>query len=215
MIIALLLIPFSLCVLHKKTLFSAFDLFFQRKNVILISERRRVNMDQQKIGHFLKELRNEKKLTQAELAEMLGVTNRSISRWENGVTMPDFDLLIELAKQYDVEVMEILDGERKDNGMDKQTEELMLKVADYNNEEKNFFSKRMCIMFIIAITGMIIYAVIDTLGLGAMQPYESIVNAALGFVLGTLLTGLLYASRYMSKAKAYKVRLLKKIRGLQ
>lgn len=215
MITALLLIPFSLCVLHKKTPFSAFDLFFQRKNVILISERRRVNMDQQKIGHFLKELRNEKKLTQAELAEMLGVTNRSISRWENGVTMPDFDLLIELAKQYDVEVMEILDGERKDNGMDKQTEELMLKVADYNNEEKNFFSKRMCIMFIIAITGMIIYAVIDTLGLGAMQPYESIVNAALGFVLGTLLTGLLYASRYMSKAKAYKVRLLKKIRGLQ
>lgn len=43
-------------------------------------------MDQQKIGHFLKELRNEKKLTQAELAEMLGVTNRSISRWENGVS---------------------------------------------------------------------------------------------------------------------------------
>lgn len=41
-------------------------------------------------------------------------------------------------------------GWRKDYSMDKQTEELMLKVADYNNEEKNFFSKRMCIMFIIA-----------------------------------------------------------------
>lgn len=172
-------------------------------------------MNQQKIGQFLKELRNEKKLTQAELAETLGVTNRSISRWENGVTMPDFDLLIELAKTYDVEVMEILDGERKDNSMDKQTEELLLKVADYDNEERKFFTKRMCVMFLIAIIGMVIYAGIDILGLARVQPYEAIVNVALGFILGTLLTGLLYASRYMSKAKAYKVRLLKKLRGLK
>lgn len=43
-----------------------------------------------------------------ELAEILGVSNRSISRWENGTTMPDFDLLIELARYYDVEVGEIL-----------------------------------------------------------------------------------------------------------
>lgn len=172
-------------------------------------------MNQQKIGQFLKELRSEKKLTQAELAEMLGVTNRSVSRWENGVTMPDFDLLIELAKNYDVEVMEILDGERKDNSMDKQTEELLLKVADYDNEERNFFTKRMCVMFLIAIIGMVIYAGIDISGLTEVQPYEAIVNIALGFILGTLLTGLLYASRYMSKAKAYKVRLLKKLRGLK
>lgn len=172
-------------------------------------------MNQQKIGQFLKELRSEKKLTQAELAEMLGVTNRSVSRWENGVTMPDFDLLIELAKNYDVEVMEILDGERKDNSMDKQTEELLLKVADYDNEERNFFTKRMCVMFFIAIIGMVIYAGIDISGLTEVQPYEAIVNIALGFILGTLLTGLLYASRYMSKAKAYKVRLLKKLRGLK
>ena len=171
-------------------------------------------MDQQKIGQFLKQLRNERKLTQTELAELLGVTNRSISRWENGVTMPDFDFLIELAKHYDVEVMEILDGERKDNNMDKQTEELMLKVADYGNEEKNVFSKRMCVMFIVAIIGMMLYVVIDSLGLAEAQPYETIVNIALGFVLGTLVTGFLYTSRYMSKVKAYKMRLLKKIRGL-
>lgn len=171
-------------------------------------------MDQQKIGQFLKQLRNERKLTQTELAEKLGVTNRSISRWENGVTMPDFDLVIELAKYYAVEVMEILDGERKGNDMDKKTEELMLKVADYGNEEKNYFSKRMCAMFIIAIIGMVVYVVIDSLGLAGAQPYEAVVNVVLGFVLGTLLTGLLYASRYMSKVKAYKMRLLKKMRGL-
>lgn len=146
---------------------------------------------------------------------MMGVTNRSISRWENGVTMPDFDYLIELAKNYDVEVMEILNGERKDNRMDKQAEELLLKVTEYPNEERYFFTKRMGILFVMAIIGMVIYAGIDILGLTKVQPYEAIVNMALGFILGTLLTGLLYTSRYMSKAKAYKVRLLKKLRGLK
>lgn len=170
-------------------------------------------MNQQKIGQFLKELRREKELTQAELAEILGVSNRSISHWENGITMPDFDLLMELARYYDVEVMEILDGERRDDSMDKKTEELMLKLADYDNDERKIVSKRMCVMFTIAIIGMAIYAGIDTLGLAEVQPYEAIVNAALGFVMGTLLTGLLYTSAYMSKAKAYKMRLLKKLRG--
>lgn len=172
-------------------------------------------MDQQKVGRFLKVLRSEKDLTQAELAERLGVSNRSISRWENGVTMPDFDLLIELAKYYEVEIGEILDGERKDDNMDKKTEELMLKIADYNNVEKSFFSKRMCAMFIVAIVGMVIYAGVDMMGLAYVQPYEAIVNAALGFVMGTLLTGLLYASRYIVKAKAAKMRLAKALRGLK
>ena len=169
-------------------------------------------MDQQKVGRFLKELRNERSVTQAEFAEMLGVSNRSVSRWENGMTMPDFDLLIELAKYYDIEVGEILDGERKDDGMDRKTEGLMLKIADYNNAERNFVSRRMCAMFLVAIIGMVVYMVIDILGLAEVQPYEAIVNIALGFVLGTLLTGLLYSSRYIAKIRAAKIRLLKRIR---
>ena len=172
-------------------------------------------MDQQKVGQFLKELRKEKSVTQAELAEMLGVSNRSISRWENGTTMPDFDLLIELAKYYDVEVGEILDGERKENNMDTKTEKLMLKIADYNNVEKNFFSKRMCIMFTIAIIGMVVYIGIDLMRLSEIEPYHTIVNISLGFVLGALITGLLYASRYIAKIKEAKVRLTKELRRLK
>ncbi len=172
-------------------------------------------MNQQKVGQFLKTLRNEKSITQAELAEILGVSNRSISRWENGTTMPDFDLLIELAKYYEVEVGEILDGERKDKVMDSQTEELLLKVADYNNVERNFFSKRMCIAFIIALIGIVVFAVIDIAGLRRTQPYATIVSIALGFVAGTLLTGLLYASRYIAKIKAAKMRLARELRRLK
>lgn len=61
-------------------------------------------MDQKKAGLLLKELRSEKSVAQAELAEPLGVSNRSISRCENGVTNPDFDLIAALAKYYGVEV---------------------------------------------------------------------------------------------------------------
>ncbi len=170
--------------------------------------------ESKKVGHFLKELRNEKKLIQEELAEKLGVSNQSISRWENGVTMPDFDLIIELAKYYDIEIKEILDGERSDS-MNRQDEELMLKIADYNNNERDSFSKRMSIMFIVAIIGMAVYMIIDIFGLAQTQPYEAIVNMALGFVIGTLLTGFLYTSRYMYKIKAYKMRLFKKMQNIK
>ena len=172
-------------------------------------------MDQQKVGQFLKELRNEKSVTQAELAEMLGVSNRSISRWENGTTMPDFDLLIELAKYYDVEVGEILDGERKEENMDTKTEKLMLEIADYNNVERKFFSKRMCAMFIIAIIGIVVYIGIDLMRLSEIEPYNTIVNISLGFVLGALITGLLYASRYIAKIKEARVRLTKELKRLK
>lgn len=171
-------------------------------------------MNQQKVGEFLKTLRSQKSITQAELAEVLGVSNRSISRWENGTTMPDFDLVIELAKYYEVEVGEILDGERKDN-MDRKTEETMLKIADYNNVEREFFSKRMCIMFAASILGMGVFAVIDILGLERTQPYATIVSIVVGFVLGTLFTGLVYTSRYITKLKASRMRLMKTLRGLK
>ena len=67
-------------------------------------------MDVKKIGLFLKELRKEKHITQEELAEKLGVSNRTVSRWETGSNMPDFDVLIELSDFYGVEIKEILEG---------------------------------------------------------------------------------------------------------
>lgn len=104
-------------------------------------------MDQKKIGQFLKELRTEKKLTQEQFAEIIDMTNRSISRWENGVNMPDFDVLIQIAEYFDVSVEEILDGERRTTSNDNKTEETLLKVADYNNSENMIFSKRLSYIF--------------------------------------------------------------------
>ena len=168
-------------------------------------------MNQQKVGQFLKELRNEKALTQEQLAGMLGVSNRSISRWENGITMPDFDLLIQMAKLYDVEIGEILDGERKSDDMDKQTEETLLKIADYSNREKEVFPKRIRYLCIAGLACILIYIVIDILELSQAQPYKAIAEFALGLVAGGLLTGVLYSSRHVTKIRAAKMRLFKSI----
>ncbi|MCQ2542479.1 MAG: DUF6442 family protein [Lachnospiraceae bacterium] len=94
-------------------------------------------MDQHKIGEFLKTLRKEKGITQEQAAEHFGVAGRTISRWETGSNMPDLSLLIEIATFYDVEVGEILDGERKSENMIKENvnnemKETLEKVADYN-----------------------------------------------------------------------------------
>ena len=93
-------------------------------------------MDQMKTGAYLKELRKEKNLTQEQIAEKFGVSQRSVSRWENGYTMPDISVLIELADYYDVDLREILNGERKANHMNEDLKETLVMVADYTNEEK-------------------------------------------------------------------------------
>ena len=69
-------------------------------------------MDQIKIGKFIASLRKEKCLTQEQLGEKLGVTNKTISRWENGNYMPDVEMLSLLSKEFGVSINELISGER-------------------------------------------------------------------------------------------------------
>ena len=107
-------------------------------------------IDQVKIGGFLRELRKEKGLTQEALAEKFGVSSRSVSRWENGNTMPELSILVDLADYYEVDIREIIDGERKSEIMDKEEKETWLKVADYTQLEKKQVVQRRCIATFIA-----------------------------------------------------------------
>lgn len=93
-------------------------------------------MDPKRIGKFLKQLRNERGITQEQLAEVLGVSGRTISRWETGNNLPDLSILVQISEYYDVEIKEILNGERKSENMDNGLKETLLKVADYNELEK-------------------------------------------------------------------------------
>ena len=113
---------------------------------MLVSARKEVQrMDPIRIGAFLKELRKEKNLTQEALAGQFGVTQRSVSRWENGTTMPDISLLIELADFYDVDIRVLLRGERKRDEMDEDLKETLEMVAEYTEADKAKILKKVYI----------------------------------------------------------------------
>lgn len=99
-------------------------------------------MNQIKIGAFMKELRNDHNFTQEQLAEKFGVSQRSVSRWENGNTMPDISILIEMADYYEIDLREILNGERKIDNMNEDLKETLEMVADYTAAEKEIILKK-------------------------------------------------------------------------
>ena len=84
-------------------------------------------MNQEKIGKFISELRKEKNMTQEQLAEKLGISNKSVSRWENGKTMPDYSLLSDICNEFDITINELLSGEKieKENYISKAEENLI------------------------------------------------------------------------------------------
>ena len=104
-------------------------------------------MDQVKIGKFIAELRRRDGLTQEALGEKIGVTNKSISRWENGNYMPDFEKLQLLAQEFKVSINELLSGERlSDENFGQKTDKNGIAVskasAFSSKEKKTFFKKK-------------------------------------------------------------------------
>ena len=96
-------------------------------------------MNQENIGKFIAALRKEKKLTQEQLAEKLGVNHRSVSRWENGRCMPDLSILENLSEELGIGVSELLKGKRKDcSGQDESKEgiDLILKLSEQEKRKK-------------------------------------------------------------------------------
>ena len=102
-------------------------------------------IDQEKIGGFLRDLRKEKGQTQEELADKFSISSKTVSRWETGKTLPDLATLVELADHYDVDIKEMIAGERKSETMNKEEKETLKKVADYAEAEKALTVKRKCI----------------------------------------------------------------------
>lgn len=137
-------------------------------------------MDLRKSGAFLKALRKEKDVTQEELAEVLNVSRRTVSRWETGSNMPDLDILVEMADYYGVDIRELLDGERRSEQMNKEIEETVLKAADYSKEEELRYMRRLHGWFIVALLAFVIY--FATLFLEPKEP-----NAWLDFAQGLML----------------------------
>ena len=150
-------------------------------------------MNQKKVGLFVKELRKEKGLTQEQLAEQLNVSNRSVSRWENGNNLPDISILVELADFYDVDIREIIDGERKSENMNEEMKDTLEKVAQYGEYEKEQIINRMnrnCKITLLSL--LVVYVIFispDLPNISVLVQFASLVIA-----IGAIFENLLYAS---------------------
>ena len=169
-------------------------------------------MNQKKIGSFMKELRNEKQITQEQLSEVLGVSNRTISRWETGNNMPDIVLLMEISDFYNIDIRELLSGERKNINMDKNSKETILKVTEYDNEENLKMIKKVNRFSVVGILAMIIYFI-----LSFVDPDETFLNGfvagnMLGISLAALIISAVFTTKYGAKIRAYKLRILEKLK---
>ena len=94
-------------------------------------------MDQSKIGRFIASCRKEQGMTQAVLAEKLGISDRAVSKWETGKSLPDSGIMLELCGLLNINVNELLSGERiMGEAYDKRAEENLLAMSR-EVEEKN------------------------------------------------------------------------------
>ena len=93
-------------------------------------------MNQEKIGKFIAKLRKEKNMTQLQLSLKLGVTDRAISKWENGRGMPDLSLMKPLCNELGITINDLLSGEVIDkNNYQEKLEENILNTIDYTDEK--------------------------------------------------------------------------------
>lgn len=117
-------------------------------------------MDQKNFGKFISELRKEKNMTQEQLAEKVGVTDKSISRWENGNTMPDITIIMDLANILNATLPELLNGRR----MTK--EELIAQKETINNliemeTNKQLGYNRKAINALLMGNGLLLLSLVD------------------------------------------------------
>ena len=113
-------------------------------------------MNQEKIGLFIAKSRRETNMTQEDLAEKLGVSNKSISRWENGKTMMDISLFEPLCNELDISIIELLNGERIN---DKKKDKLYTKtLINYSNKVGSRNKQViLTILFIMSLMPMLLY----------------------------------------------------------
>lgn len=112
-------------------------------------------MNQIKIGKFIAECRKNSNLTQMQLAEKLNITDRAISKWENGKAMPDSSIMLDLCKELKISVNELLSGEMIDmKNYNKIAEENLFKLNESNEKKKKIILKSSIVI------GLLIFIII-------------------------------------------------------
>ena len=113
-------------------------------------------MNQIKLGRFIAECRKKANLTQMQLAEKLGITDKAVSKWERGITMPDTSIMLELCDILGISVNELLSGEKINmENSSQKNEQLLLDMAkELEKKNKTIWSSMWAIM-IVSMTALI------------------------------------------------------------
>ena len=144
------------------------------------------------VGKFIAQKRKEKNLTQENLAERIGVTNKSISKWERGKCMPDYSIIESLCKELGITISELLDGEENENNSlrtydDQQTLEMLARIQHLERQRQTFIG------VILIVMGIALQALSQNTGGTSFNDFVS--GLMLGISVEIILTGLYIAGR--------------------
>lgn len=158
-------------------------------------------MDQIRIGKFIKERRNLKNITQSSLASILGITDRAISKWENGICMPDVGTIPKICKILDITVNDLFSGEIvKMKDYDKKLEENLLNLAK-KEEAQN--KKMMIYGYVIGFISSITFLVLMfTLSYAVENQVVRIILFIIAFLI--LIVGVSFALKIETETGYYE-----------
>ena len=138
-------------------------------------------MDQIKIGKFIAECRKKNNLTQMQLAEKLNITDRAISKWENGKGMPDSSIMLDLCKELRISVNELLSGEviKMDAYNEKLEQNLIDMVKQKEESDKRLLTMEIVIGVLISI---VFFVLILIASFGEMEDWLRVALIITGFI---------------------------------
>lgn len=156
-------------------------------------------MDIKKVGKFIASCRKEKNMTQKELAELIGVTDKSISKWERGINLPDSSLIIPLCQCLDIEIQELLLGEycEKKDLLNESNELIIDLMKDKITDQEAFMTYKFILFFIVILPLFFIVIV-------SLFPYlEGFISFGVIWAPFTLIFGLIKMIEEIIKHKSY------------
>lgn len=144
-------------------------------------------MNQLEIGAFIARKRKEKNFTQEGLSEKIGVSNKTISKWECGKCMPDYSVIQELCKQLDISLSELMDAEEAAPDSirtydDQQILDLLKRTQNLENEKISLYGE------ILIVMGIALMALSSSFGGSSFKDFIS--GLLIGLSVGEMLVGL-------------------------
>lgn len=153
-------------------------------------------MNQAAIGSYIAKKRREKNLTQEQLAETLGVSNKTISKWENGKCMPDYSIIEQLCKELSVTLSELMDGEDAAEDSvrvydDEQILDLLRRMQELERQKNILYG------IILIVLGIACNAMSNTVGGSHVQEFIS--DLLIGLSVAEVLAGIVVVGKSVLK----------------